>query len=740
MQQFKNIGQSARWIFITIAILITGLFAFDFDQLYTQYQSDKKKLEGIVLLEKSAKLNLVLGQYRGSCVSFIAGAEQFAAPCMAFAEDIQDSLVVISEESIDKSIAWRYKKLSEQWRNLHENLQKFSANNFFTQATRLTDANIEIMMAEYLHAQLAVAANAKEFQFSRMLSDIVPNLQNSIGMLRGYGSGIISRGVIEEDDVRTLIKYQTFTEAVLNNLEQVYNNVATEPNVSDLLRVSYQNAVENISYFIRVNVEVLSKQIKPSQEGVGEYFLAGTRPIDSLAEVSNLIAIDLQKSISTNIQTTMSKMLLTFAVYVAIMLGLFFLYSRLRLSLDKISVSERFYREVSHSKSAFLANMSHELRTPLNGIYGVLQIIDSENNQPKHIKKLLKIALESSDMLAGLIGNVLDMEKIESREIHLEKEPFSLVLLVETYLPSFESLAKKNNVGFHVHIDESCHLYWKGDKLRIMQILNNVVGNAIKFSAGKTVQLEASSKTNILQFTVKDTGCGMDKNTLDNIFERFHKGRDNAAKGIESNGLGMAITKDLVDLMEGKISVTSEVGKGSEFVIELPLEAMEEPLKPEQAILKAIEELTEDDLKDVQDWRDSHVLLVDDAMTNLYVLEAMLSTMVKKVSIASSGDEALEVVYQDKVDILISDISMPGMNGMELLVKVRDFQPFIPAIALSGNVLLEDLKKYRQAGFDDVLTKPVQKQRLQACMEKVFILKQSEQNGVIPASDDHTLH
>jgi CheY-like chemotaxis protein/anti-sigma regulatory factor (Ser/Thr protein kinase) len=343
-------------------------------------------------------------------------------------------------------------------------------------------------------------------------------------------------------------------------------------------------------------------------------------------------------------------------------------------------------------------------------------------------------------MLAGLIGNVLDMEKIESREILLEDEPFTLTLLVETYLPSFESLSKKNNVGFSFQIDEHCHLYWRGDKLRIMQILNNVVGNAIKFSAGKTVELIAKSQQSTLCFTVRDTGCGMDKTTLDNLFKRFHKGRDNAAKGIESNGLGMAITKDLVDLMGGSISVQSEVGKGTEFVVELPLGLMQEPLKPEQAILKAIEELTEEDLNDTQDWRDSHVLLVDDAMTNLYVLEAMLSTMVKRVSIASSGDEALEVVYQDKVDILISDISMPGMNGMELLVKVRDFQPFIPAIALSGNVLQEDLKQYRKAGFDDVLTKPVQKQRLQACMEKVFMLKQAEKNGIIPATDNHTLH
>lgn len=437
------------------------------------------------------------------------------------------------------------------------------------------------------------------------------------------------------------------------------------------------------------------------------------------------------------------RMMLGFIAMAALLLvvSMVFVYRRIVLSFAAVEDSEQRYREASEAKTQFLSNMSHELRTPLNGIYGVLQILAEEKGQPKHLQKLTRIALESTEMLTTLIGNVLDLAKIERREVHLDSDNFMISDMLESFEPTFRTLAENNHTQWLFEIAPDCHLHWRGDRMRIMQIINNIVGNAIKFSPRASVRFTTTSHDDYLCFEVVDTGIGMDKGTLNQLFERFSQGDKSRTREFQGSGLGMAICKDLVDLMDGSIKVKSEVGVGTEVVVELPLKRLTAPVEPQVAILQAMADLTTEDLEEVSDWRDSHVLLVDDAITNLYVLEAMLNGMVRRVSIASSGIEALEILNHTHIDILVSDISMPVMDGMQLLKRVRDYQPHTPAFALTGNVLKEDIEEYLAAGFDEVLSKPVQQRDLQAALEKAFILGQAQRHGTLFAGvDSGTIH
>jgi len=741
-QFFENIGQSTRIVFIALAFFVTVLLGLQVKQTYQSMQFEANELQGLHMLRWAEELNVELGEYRGMCTSWLAGAEVFEQFCADRQQSVKHVLDKFPSEAFQaKGVQQQYQKLMSQWTDLDSNKQTKTATEFFEQVSRINHLNLDAMAREYATSGLELDSGVVSYRYGRLIADVIPELQNDLGLIRGYGSMMIASGTVAREESFNLVRYESNVKRFVEIIRHYQMSMINENLLDDDMQQAFQKAIDQINYFVGVNVKILSRQQVTSVTGTESFFNTGTLPIVALSVLHERLTDDLEEILSQRYSQHISMLLLLCISYSIMMAVLWFLYRRMLAAVQELTHSESRFRDVSDAKSEFLANMSHELRTPLNGIYGVLQIIDTDKDQPRHLRKLTKIALESTELLTGLIGNALDMEKIENREVVLENDAFVLNILLETYMPTFRNLAEKNKVLFTVLIEPDCHLYWSGDKMRIMQVLNNVVGNAIKFSAGKTVELIASSNEQSICFVVRDTGRGMDSETLDNLFKRFHKGRFNAVEGIESTGLGMAITKELIDLMGGTINVTSVLTKGTECIIELPLEKMDAPLNPEQAILQALNELTEEDLgEDVRDWRDCHVLLVDDAMTNLFVIEAMLATMVRQVSIASSGFEALEIFAQNKIDLLVSDISMPGMNGMTLLKKVRSFQPFIPAVALSGNIMSKDFLAYRDAGYDEVLAKPVQKRELQAALEKAFMLKQAEQSGEMPSADNLTLH
>lgn len=342
-------------------------------------------------------------------------------------------------------------------------------------------------------------------------------------------------------------------------------------------------------------------------------------------------------------------------------------------------------------KDMFLANMSHELRTPLNGIYGALQVIKGANSDEK---ELLRAAKECTKALSDIISDILDSQKMSAGKFTLDEawQPCEDFLLGVTKLHAAAGKLKSIDVNVSV-TDLPNELYC--DKTRIGQILNNVIGNAVKFTDHGCVDVHVGYADSLLTIRVADNGIGMNEETLNHLFERFSQANTTITKRYQGTGLGMSITKQLVDLMQGSIDVTSTLGQGSTFVIKLPMAAR----GTAQPLSHTAEQNTF-----TQGLR---ILLVDDIATNVMVAELALKQHISHFDTASNGQEALAKIAQNTYNIVITDIRMPTMDGVELLSALRQQGNKIPVIALTAVANEAEKHEYLDQGFAAVLNKPL---------------------------------
>ena len=380
------------------------------------------------------------------------------------------------------------------------------------------------------------------------------------------------------------------------------------------------------------------------------------------------------------------------------LLGFTFYYFTHRteaLMIQLHSASEKA-NAANETKSRFLSNMSHEIRTPMNGIYGVLQVLRNNASLADDQRRLLDAALSSSRQLSAIVDDVLDMSKLESGKLRLEIEPFDLRAILRDIDTLFAGQAKRKEIGWHLVIDEVVPAKILGDSLRVTQIINNVVGNAIKFTLQGQVNLHVGYRNNAVLLEVSDTGIGMSKDTINVLFDRFTQADDSIKKHFKGTGLGMSISKEFVDLMHGSIDVQSTLGEGSTFVIELPLPMVVEQPKFESVGAEPIPDLV-----------GKKILIAEDNPLNLDICLTFLRSTGAKLLVAKNGLEAIRLLQRVSVDLLLSDIAMPEMAGDDLLLEMRKLYPAVPAVAMSGNVDPKDVASYIDAGFNQVLSKPL---------------------------------
>ncbi len=374
----------------------------------------------------------------------------------------------------------------------------------------------------------------------------------------------------------------------------------------------------------------------------------------------------------------------------------------------------------SEAKSTFLTNMSHDFRTPMNSITGFANIALDNINDIDRVKDCLHKIIFSSNHLLNLVNDILDVSRIESGKITLNEEPFSLEELKQSIVLLFEEQSRKKTITFTVDTERLVHTNVHADKLRIEQILVNIIGNALKFtSAGGTVQVIMRERSfapkGYTSFVceVIDTGCGMNPDFLDKIFEPFERDEQAYPQRIEGTGLGMTITKSLVHLMGGTIEVESELGKGSHFTVSLPLE-----LTNEDRLIKAHEHNVHAYSKK-RSFNGYHALVVDDDTLSREILNEYLRNQGFTFDEASDGDEAVRTVAQSTpytYDIIIMDMRMPHMDGDEAARAIRDLDRSdsseIPIIAVTADAFEEGRRRAKRAGFTAHTTKPLNLDKL----------------------------
>lgn len=376
--------------------------------------------------------------------------------------------------------------------------------------------------------------------------------------------------------------------------------------------------------------------------------------------------------------------------------------TKLKKAEEALRAEMKTAEAANSAKSDFLASMSHELRTPLNVIMGMGQLLSRGELNPKQ-QKLIDSIQRSSRVLLALIEDVLDLSKIEAGKISFEMKPHDLNELVTETVSAFETEAQKKNLALLTKIEIPQKLFVLCDEVRFKQILNNLVGNAVKFTAKGFVEVETHliHKTKdavTFKFEVKDSGIGIPESQKDKIFKRFSQADSGISRKFGGTGLGLAISKQLVELMGGEIGFESQADVGSNFFFKLTFS-----LSAEQNNVNEIdqEQLSISDLK---------LMAVDDNPEALKLLTLMFEEKGVDIHTAESGDECLSMLRDNAYDLIFMDMQMPGLDGLATTKKIRDLKNFkkkIPVVALTANAMAGDRERCLKAGMNDYLTKPV---------------------------------
>lgn len=362
----------------------------------------------------------------------------------------------------------------------------------------------------------------------------------------------------------------------------------------------------------------------------------------------------------------------------------------------KLQEARKMADAANQAKSRFLSNMSHEIRSPLNSILGYAHILQQDPEIPGHRRQAVDTLKRSGEHLCSLIEDILDIARIEARKFHFTSQPIQFPDFIEHLAHLYKAQAEDKGLSFSCQITSALPKRVRGDEKRVGQILMNLLGNAIKFTSEGGIVFRVAYASGVASFQVIDTGRGIDEQEQQNIFQPFTRLDNTNGNATTGCGLGLTISKILTEIMGGELTLHSLPGEGSTFGVRLLLPSLsaESDIEPQAPIIG-------------YEGRRRRILVVDDQREHRELLLSLLEPLGFHLSEADSGEDCLSKVAEQKPDLILLDISMTGINGIETAVRLREEQFSAPILILSANAYTEDQTAALSAGCDDFLTKPL---------------------------------
>lgn len=474
--------------------------------------------------------------------------------------------------------------------------------------------------------------------------------------------------------------------------------------------------------------EAIQQKLSFVNSVLDTFYAAGKQPADRLlSDEKNKKLSDSIRTIVREIDTSRQRVLTTLTknidqnglqaktwgnILIIIVLGcsigvVWFIVNRLKRQqelIHQLDSSEKQVKESSRIKENFMANMSHEIRTPMNAILGFTHLLQ-QKQLDKDAREFTDAIQKSGEGLLNIINDILDSSKIEAGMMRIESAPFNIHQLMDSVRVMFNEKIKEKRLDFIIQIGDDVPELLTGDSMRLTQILVNLIGNAIKFTAEGFITVTIINKgiqdnTVHVAFTITDTGIGIEQNNLTNIFDRFHQAEDSTTRRYGGTGLGLSIVKELVLLQNGSITAESEPGKGTTFFIDIPYKL---------SVLNDVAFQTIPRISPAIHLPGAYnILVAEDNSINQTLMRHLLKGWGFSFDIVANGNEALNQLSEKKYDLVLMDIQMPEMDGYTATRHIRsELKMDIPIIAMTAHALRGEKEKCLASGMNDYISKPI---------------------------------